>query len=275
MPELPPNAPYQLRLSDWRGESTRGFTTLDIGKFFPISEYLDNMIDGSDSASTDRLIGLAESFDGAKTVNAHLKTDAQMVNVGEITSICTLDKRIYSFRDSCINAVPCSSFEQWSRANSTALSSAADVACFDDVNDSPVSWDFAFDAYYHSLANSVTPAEVGRFFRRLADHQLHDVFDEAALVSELDKNNTYSSFSGTFYDAWGGKDGGKYKVKSWIGIAWNWDQGVGDYTSLTHQFSVAAFTENWTTDDATGDALATAILDQAIDAAIAHLASKR
>ena len=64
-------------------------------------------------------------------------------------------------------------------------------------------------------------------------------------------------------------------MKSWIGIAWNWDQGVGDYSSLTHQFSVAAFTEDWTTDDATGDALATSILDQAIDAAIAHLASKR
>ena len=205
MPELPESATHQLRLSDWRGESSRGFTTLDIGKFFPISEYLDNMIDGSDSASTDRLIGLAESFDGAKTVNAHLKNDAQMIQVGEITSICTLDKRIYSFRDSCINAVPCSSFEQWSRANSIALSSAADVACFDDVDDSPVSWNFAYDAYYHSLANSVSPAEVGRFFRRLADHELHDVFDEASLVRQLDKNNTYSSFSGTFYDAWAAK----------------------------------------------------------------------
>ena len=233
------------------------------------------MIAGSDSASTDRLFGLAESFDGALTVNQHLRDDVGMVSVGEITSICSLDKRIYAYKNACINSVPCASFEMWSRGNSVALSSPADIACFNAINGSSVSWNFSYDAYYHFLANSVTPAETGRFFRKLADHQLHSVFDEASLVRELDKGGGYRNFTGTYYDAWGGKDGGKYKVKTWIGRLWNWDHGAGDYTSMTHQFSIAIFTEDWTTDDATGDALATSILDQAIDAAIAHLASKR
>jgi hypothetical protein len=275
MPELPENALYTLRTGDWRGESSRGFTAADIGDDFPISEYLDNMIDGSDSASTDRLIGLAEAFDGVHTVNQHLRDDAGMINVGEITSICTVDKRIYAYKDSCVWNVPCNSFENWSRGNSLSMSSASDAACFDDVVDSSTSWNFAYDAYYHFLHNSVTPAEVGRFFRELADHDLHDVFDEASLVRELDKNNAYSSFAGTYYDAWGGKDGGKYKVKSWIGVAWNWDGSSGDYASMTHQFAVALFTEDWTTDDTTGDALASNILQTVVDKAIPFLVSRR
>ena len=274
MPELPEGALYTLRTGDWRGEN-RGFTASDIGKNFSIATYLDHMIAGSDSASTDRLFDLAEHFDGALTVNKHLRDDADMVNVGEITTICTLDKRIQAAKNSCIWNVPCNSFENWSRSGSLSMSSAADVACFNDLDDSPVSGEFAYDAYYHTLANTVTPAEAGRFFRKLADHQLHDVFDEASLVRELDKNGSFRNFTGTYYDAWGGKPGGKYKVKTWIGLTWDWDNASGDYTSMTHQFAIAVFTEDWTTDDTTGDNLATNIIQTVVDKTIPFLVAKR
>jgi hypothetical protein len=274
MPELPEGALYTLRTGDWRGEN-RGFTAADIGKNFSIATYLDHMIDNSDSVSTDRLFDLAEHFDGALTVNKHLRDDADMLNVGEITNICTLDKRIFAAKDSCVWSVPCNSFENWYRGDSLSMSSAADVACFNDIDDSPVSGEFAYDAYYHTLANTVTPAEAGRFFRQLADHQLHDVFDEASLVRELDKNGGYSNFTGTYFDAWGGKDGGKYKVKTWIGLTWDWDNAAGDYTSLTHQFAIAVFTEDWTTDDTTGDNLAANIIQTVVDKTIPFLVAKR
>ncbi len=274
-PELPLGNLYTLATSDWRGETTRGFTKSDIGDTFPVSEYLDNMIDGSDSASTDKLSGLIASIDDALAVNAHLDDDASMLNVGEITTICQVDKRIQGNADSCVHSVPCHSFESWFRAGDLSYSSAADIACFQKVNASGISTDRRYDLFYHSLANSVTPAEVGRFFRALGEHELHTAFDEGDLVRELDKNNSFQPPANGAFERWGGKDGGKYKVKTWIGLAFDFDFDTGDYSSLTHQFSVAVFTEDWTADDATGDALATAIVGDVIQTAVPYLAAKR
>lgn len=275
MPEMSAGDLYQLRTSDWRGEATRGFTKADIGDNQTVATYLDHMINNSDSCSTDRLHGLIEHFDGALAVNKFLDSQADMQNVGEITTICQVDKRIQGNAHACIYSVPCNSFESWFRAGDTSYSSAADITCFNNVNNSGVSNDTRYDRYYNTLANSVTPAEVGRFFRSVADHDLLTVFDEGDLVRELDKNNSYAPPAAGAFQAWGGKDGGKYKVKSWIGLAWNWDFGSGDYSSLTHQFSVAMFTEDWTTDDATGDSKASAIIGDAIKIAIPYLVSKR
>lgn len=275
MPEISAGDLYTLRTSDWRGETTRGFTKADIGDNQTIATYLDNMIDNSDSCSTDRLFGLTEGFDGSLAVNKYLGAQASMQNVGEITTICQVDKRIQGNAHACVFSVPCNSFESWFRAGDLSYSSAADIACFNNVNNSGVSNDSRYDLYYNTLANSVTPAEVGRFFRSVADHDLLTVFDEGDLVRELDKNNSYAPNAPGAYEAWGGKDGGKYKVKSWIGLAWNWDFASGDYSSLTHQFSVAMFTEDWTTDDATGDSRAATIIGDAIKAAIPYLVSKR
>ncbi len=275
MPEMSAGDLYQLRTSDWRGEATRGFTKADIGDNQTIATYLDHMIDNSDSCSTDRLFGLIEGFDGSLAVNKFLDSKAEMQNVGEITTICQVDKRVQSYANSCVFSVPCHSFESWYRAGDTSYSSAADLACFGKLNSSPVSNDARYGLYYNTLANSVTPAEVGRFFRSVADHDLLTVFDEGDLVRELDKNNSYAPPAAGAFQAWGGKDGGKYKVKSWIGLAWNWDFGSGDYSSLSHQFSVAMFTEDWAKDDTAGNAKATAILGDVIKAAIPYLVSKR
>ncbi len=275
MPEISSGDLYQLRTTDWRGETTRGFTKADIGDDQTIATYLDHMIDNSDSCSTDRLFGLIDGFDGALAVNKFLDQKAEMQNVGEITTICQVDKRIQGNAHACAYAVPCHSFESWFRAGDLSYSSAADLACFANINGSAVTNDGRYDLFYNTLANSVTPAEVGRFFRSVADHDLLTVFDEGDLVRELDKNNSYAPPAAGAFQAWGGKAGGKYKVKSWIGLAWNWDFGSGDYSSLTHQFSVAMFTEDWTTDDATGDAKAAAILGDAIKTAIPYLVGKR
>ncbi|HXU47392.1 MAG TPA: serine hydrolase, partial [Thermoanaerobaculia bacterium] len=133
MPEMPSGDLYQLRTSDWRGEATRGFTKSDIGDDFPVSTYLDHMIDNSDSCSTDRLSGLIASFDGALAVNKFLDDQAAMQNVGEITTICQVDKRVQANADPCVFSVPCNSFESWGRANDTSYSTAADKACFSKV----------------------------------------------------------------------------------------------------------------------------------------------
>lgn len=276
LPQPALGAQYTLSAQNWRGEDDRGFDESDIGKQFPVSKYLANMIDFSDSASTDKLFGLTLAHGGPLAVNSFARTKAGMVNVGEVTTICQVDKRVQRSADTCIDAVPCHSFETWYRdGGNTAYATAGDLACFDDLEDSPMSTEERYDRYYHTLANSVTPAEQGRFFRGLANHQLLTVFDEAALLSELDKNNSYNNFSGVYYDAWGGKGGDKRKVKSWLGVGWEWDQGVGDYSSVTYQFSVSMFTESWNVDDATADALASGVIDDAIEAVVPYLVSKR
>jgi hypothetical protein len=265
-----------LTAQSWRGEDDRGFDEADIGQQFPVSEYLANMIDFSDSASTDKLFGMTVAQDGPLAVNAFARTKAGMINVGEITTICQLDKRIRRSASSCVDAVPCHSFETFYRDGGNVMfSTPADLACFDEVDDSPLTADQLYDRYYHTLANSVTPAEEGRFFRQLATHQLLTLFDEAALVEELDKNDSFNYFSGVHYDRWGGKGGDKRKAKSWLGVGWEWDQGAGDYSSVTYTFSVAAFTESWSQADDTAESLASSIMGEAIEAAIEHLVDQR
>jgi hypothetical protein len=267
---------YTLSPQNWRGEDDRGFDETDIGDQFPVSAYLANMIDNSDSASTDKLFGLTVSADGARAVNRFARDAAGMVNLGEVTTICNVDKGVQRNANLCVDAVPCHSFETWYRdGGNLVYATPVDAACFGALNASPLPTESRYDLYYHTLDNSVTPAEYGRFFRRLADHELLTAFDEAALVAELDKNNSFNSFSGDYYDAWGGKGGDKRKVKSWVGVAWNWDYASGDYSSLTHQFSVALFTESWSSADATAEAKASAIMDQTVKAVLPYLVGKR
>ena len=103
------------------------------------------------------------------------------------------------------------------------------------------------ETYYTSLANTVTPAEFGRFWHRLAQGDLMDNADRAGFLATLDPSNNlgFNQAQGIFYDQMGTKNGGKRRVVSQVGIMWDWAGAVGDYTNVTPRYAFALFTEDW------------------------------
>ncbi|MEZ4467616.1 MAG: serine hydrolase, partial [bacterium] len=237
--------------ADWRGENTRGFTQANIGQPQTIQTYLTNMLIGSDSASTDVLHGMLVNLDGPRGLDDWLRDVVGMQNVGEITDICTLDKRISAEENTCVNAVSCDTFEAWSRGAGGPYFNAtqAERDCLDSlVNDRSVE---NHETWYTTLANTVTPAEFGRFWQRFADGDLLDNADRAAFLATLDPslNLGFNAAQGISYDQMGTKNGGKRRVASQVGIMWDWGGAAGDYTTVVPRYAFALFTEDWNFED--------------------------
>ncbi|MCB9547048.1 MAG: serine hydrolase [Myxococcales bacterium] len=246
-PSINLNAQRTFQSTDWRGENTRGFTQANIGQLLPLQTYLTNMLIGSDTASTDVLHRLLVNLDGARGLDDWLRDVVGMQNVGEITDICTVDKRISANENTCVNSVSCDTFETWFRGSGGPYynASQAERDCLDSlVDDRSVE---NHETYYTSLANTVTPAEFGRFWHRLAQGDLMDNADRAGFLATLDPSNNlgFNQAQGIFYDQMGTKNGGKRRVVSQVGIMWDWAGAVGDYTNVTPRYAFALFTEDW------------------------------
>ncbi len=239
----------------WRGEANRGFTQADLGQPQTIQTYMSNMLIGSDTASTDMLHGVLRGLDGARGLDDWLRDVVGLQNVGEVTDICTVDKRISASADSCVNAVSCDTFVTWFRANGTLWNAnQAETNCLNGLPNSHRSVE-NHENYYTSLANTITPAEFGRFWTKLAKGDLMDNADRAAFLQTLDPswNDGFASAQGIFYDELGTKNGGKRRVSSQVGVMWDWNGAVGDYTDITPRYGFAFFTEDWSFEDS-GDA---------------------
>lgn len=240
-----------LNAADWRGEANRGFTLNNVGQSFPLQTYLSNMLIGSDTASTDVLHGILVNQLGPNGLNDWLRDAVGMQNVGEITDICTLDKRISAVENTCVNSVSCDTFEAWSRGAGGPYYNAtqAERDCLDSlVDDRSVE---NHETYYTRLANTVTPAEFGRFWQKLADGELMDNADRATFLRTLDPSTAlgFNQFQGVFYDQFATKNGGKRRVSSQVGIMWDRAGAPGNYANVVPRYAFSMFTEDWNFED--------------------------
>jgi hypothetical protein len=104
--------------------------------------------------------------------------------------------------------------------------------------------------YYGTLANSATPAEYGRFWRKILKGDLFPIAQRDQFLQIL-SGNAGSSYTGsinssTNYTRIGTKNGSKYRVHSWVAVAWDQSRasGISEATDRA-RYSLSFFTEEW------------------------------
>lgn len=249
-----------LRASDWRGQANSPFC-YDVvapglcntfnGGAQTLDTFLINMLDNSDSASTDRLWGLLEA-NIPNSLEDYLDDHLGLHNVGEITTICELDKRIWANQDVCAFDVSCDTLENFDRGWVGAYPGTTTQTEQDCMNvlDNVAKDKALHDPYYATLANSITPVEYGRAFHALFDSEL-SAAEQERLLRVLDDGGGDSGFDlgrGTAYDEMGTKGGSKAHVEGQVGLMWDWNNGVGDYSDVTMRYSFAMYTKLYADD---------------------------
>jgi hypothetical protein len=237
--------PTTLRATDYRGEEDRGWTLADFnGGNKPLDSFLTNMLSQSDSASTDRLWGLVEA-QSSGALRRYLSNNLGMQNVGEITTICELDKRIASQQDSCVFNVSCDTFEAWNRAdNDSYNATAAEKSCLAKLDATPDEDEHL--PYYATLANSITPVEYGRALRSLTQTQLSAAErTRFYTLTDIAGDDGYDADQGVRYDKVSTKGGSKRKAKAQVGIMWDWAGSRDDFSQVTPRYSFAVFAEKY------------------------------
>lgn len=245
-PGIDPADTYAFDSTMWRGESTRGFTQNVIGTNVTVATFMANMIQGSDTASTDFLWGLIASEDGPLGLQDWLHDAAGMQNVGEITDICEVDRRISAGTDACVWDVSCDTYMTFFRGGDANWNAtAAESACLGNlVNHRTLE---NHEDYYTGLANTSTPAEFGRFFYALAQGDLMTDADRGELLQAMDAgwNDSFNADQGVVYNELGTKNGGKRRVSTQVGMMWDWDGVVGDHSDITPRYAFVLVTEDW------------------------------
>jgi hypothetical protein len=239
--------PLSLRPSDWRGEGDRGFAKADFnGSTYPLETFLDNMLDQSDSASTDRLWGMVDALDPGG-LRRYLRSELNLQNVGEITTICELDKRMQLVNDPCVMEMSCDTFEAFLRDDDNNYNaSASEKSCMALLDASP--GDGEHVPYYATLANSITPVEYGRALRDLTGNEMSNS-ERERFWNLLDDagDDGYDADEGSRYEELGTKGGSKRKAKAQVGVMWDWDDDANDFSRITHRYSFAVFAERFAT----------------------------
>ncbi len=221
---------HELLATDWRGEDTRGFDEDDIGETFSLETFAKKMLRGSDTASTDKLHGLVEDREGAGAFDDHLADDVDLQNVGELTSICELDKRIFSHVHACVMDIPCHVFETFTRGKDPSVATPSQLACLTAVLPG---YELGTEPYYATLANTITPAAYARFWRRTTTDAGYTAGDQEVLLALMGGASGYNPAG---HDTARSKNGGKNRVQTQVGYLK--DDGQPD-------ISFALFTEDW------------------------------
>lgn len=274
------------RRAGYPGAPSRGWDKTDFNRSFSLDLYLRKMIDTSDTASTDKLFAWIEAREGAGALVRWAKSSAEVgaFNVGELTSICELDRRIRNERNTCATErdgngayrLRCAVLEDKSRNSSPSAGTVVPASswendCMNKYNGSGTSWDAAYARYYRTLANAMTPAEWGRFWKRLDDHALLAWNPETRLINNyLRLNSNERNFFPNDYQTWGGKGGDKHKMKSWVGYG---STPVSDGTRFVAdgRWAVGVFTENFSEESAAADTRASNLITTIIQNAIPFL----
>lgn len=241
--------PTTLRSQDWRGEDSRGFVLADFdGGTQTLDTFLTNMLSESDSASTDRLWGLIEAEE-AGGLRSYLRDNLGLQNVGEITTICELDRRVDRATNPLNSNLSCDTFEGRLRADGSYNVSTAEQTALALVDTTP--GDTQFEPYYATLANSITPVEYGRALRDLAiggelSATEHERFFR---LTDIATDDGYDADQGTLYDKVSTKSGGKHKAKAQVGVMYDWGGSSGDYSDIVPKFTFAVFAEAFSDSD--------------------------
>ncbi len=195
-----------------------------IGQSFTLEEYIGWMINFSSTNATDKLFGLI----GNEAMNDYLVNDLGIRSIGEVTSICDLDKRIVAQTASCATSLPCNVFERWFRENEM-VGDVQHQDCLDalqsnwkglDVDEKYVH----YRNYYHTLANSISPAQMAQFYRRLLTFDLLQPETRNKLIEIMNAtgagayNDNIQNLG--LYDELACKGGYKPRSLSWTAITW-------------------------------------------------------
>lgn len=206
---------------------------------YTLRQSLAWMLNQSSTNATDRLVRLV----GAPAINQYIE-DAGITDVGELTAICELDRRIYEYQDPCVRtALTCRELERWSRTPYTDPSTPAGMACVANLTRNR---DASYESYYATLANSVTPLQEAKLWRRIIEADILSGTQRDALVDIMDGtgNGYMTGMEGVFFDLQAGKFGDKREVKSWVGIGHNRGAAAGTADDVP-QYSISIFTEDW------------------------------
>ncbi|HVJ20762.1 MAG TPA: serine hydrolase [Polyangiaceae bacterium] len=237
--------PTTLRSTDYRGEVDRGFVLADFnGSAYPLDRFLSNMLSQSDTASTDRLWGLVES-NSAGSLRGYLRSNLGLHNVGEVTSICEIEKRVQLVHDACVLNVSCDTLNAYTRDGGAFYNAtAAEKTCLAKLDQSPD--DEEHEPYYATQANSITPVEYGHALRELTGDEMSST-ERARFYQRIDEasDGGYDADEGVLYDQVGTKSGYRYKAEAQVGVMWDWDGAALDYTRVTPAYSFAVFAENY------------------------------
>lgn len=244
--------PLALRAGDWRADERRGWLLAHFnGTTYPLDDFLGNMLNFSDTASTDRLWGIVEA-DSAGSLQRYIDGNLGVHNIGEATSICELDRRIVSEQSDCVWDVSCDTFEAWYRGgDSSYRASAAEQTCLGSISRGTATAE-GHRRYYSTLANFITPAEFGRALADISAGEMAAT-ERARLFDIMDAtdDNGFSpdrrALSGSdLYDAIITKGGNKAWMESQVGVMFDWGPS-GGYSDIDPVYTFAVFVKNDTT----------------------------
>jgi hypothetical protein len=262
-----------LRASDWRGAINPPFcfnppvcNTFN-GTSFALNTFLTTMLKFSDSAATDRLWGLVDT-NAPGSLQAYLRDDLGLQNVGEVTTICELDKRIQLPQDPCVRDVTCAAFENWRRnagGPAPVVPTTAEQACLNKLSNASRA---DFNRYYATLANSITPVEYGRAIRALMSTALTTTERGRFLqvLDDLGNDDSYDVGRGVDYQEMGTKGGGKTGVDCQVGVMWDWAGAPGIHTSVTPRYGFAIFAEQFANGSYNARPVQRTVLDSVVKA---------
>ncbi len=220
-----------------------------IGQSFTLEEYIGWMINFSSTNATDKLFGLI----GNEAMNDYLVNDLGIRSIGEVTSICDLDKRIVSQAVSCATALPCNVFERWYREGEQVASGALDEYCVGLLESG---WNGLtssekheyYRTYYHTLANSISPAQMAQFYRRLLTFELLQPETRNKLIDIMDAtaagsyNDNIANLG--LYNKLACKGGSKHRSRSWTAITWFKDD-TEQLSNATFNYNINVFVEQY------------------------------
>ena len=227
---------------------------------YTVRQSLGWMLNASSTNATDRILELL----GTPSINSYLYS-SRVINVGEVTSICELDRRIGEQQDACVRtSMSCFEYERWLRNAQMPAAPAAQecVAKLTAFQDEP------YEAYYATLANSITPLQQAQVWRRIFAPNLLSAASRDTLLELLSatSNGYMTGLEGVFFDVQAGKSGGKHEAESWVGVGYDaaGEPGVSDDLP---QYSFSLFTEDWPDDTQVHDQAAKELMRTlAIDA---------
>ncbi|MFO0630216.1 MAG: serine hydrolase [Polyangiales bacterium] len=245
-------ASIPLTLDRWRGDRGGGFNfnVTDIGATYSPRRWLRAMIVNSDTNATDFFAEEMNVHHGPRSLN-HYVADVGLAQVGELSSICDVDRRVFSRGDpaSCIWSVPCNVMEEYWRGGNSACASnvvpttAAQCACLGSVDFAQT--DALYAGYFETLHNTSTPREFARFLRALSGTRLMNPSQRAQLIDALGRNPgafDAAALARMGVGAAGSKSGDRHDSHSRVGLLWD-PLVPNDPAAIRPRYSFQVFVE--------------------------------
>lgn len=232
-----------------------------------VQQSLQYITTESSGNATDRMLRAL----GSEQLNEYLYKSG-IVDIGEITSVCEVDKRSFVAQDSCVEAVDCFDFLRW-RRHGEPPDTQPERDCVAKLSKT---LDSSFESYYATLANSATPLQYARFLRKIVDAQMvlpssrNELLESAMAKSSV---SWMTSIKGTFYAAHALKGGDLHETDCVVGVGYG-TQGVVPNDEKP-QFILTIFTEDQPAEIQSNEVLAETMMQRISSDALTVLTANR